>query len=158
MSSTKGSTRLIAAVSAGALASWRSPALRPAELRPTLPAGALASLHLASTLALASWASLTLSALRRWRWPQFISGEFAIAVLIEGQQRLGRLGDFIGGKFSVSVEIEGFQQWIRRRPMSAGRPKVIAAVLSLIADGQRQDGRSSEEVSGDSSHKCLVVS
>jgi hypothetical protein len=71
--------------------------------------------------------------------PQFVLGQFAVAVLVELFEGGGSVGDFLSGEDAVVVGVEGFHERIGRPPLappawrSLRRPSVVAGRRTLRA-------------------------
>lgn len=77
--------------------------------------------------------------------PQFLFGQFSVAVLIEFLEGGGRVGDFFGGKYAVVIRVERLHERIgppavrparrslRRASLvvAAGRPLAVAIVVPM---------------------------
>ncbi len=114
------------------------------------------ALAILTTLPSAAGTILTSS----WRWwrTQLVGREFAVAILVQLQQGLRSLGDFIGGELSISIEIEGLhkrpgKRWRWTMPTTAGALVIPAAILGVIAHGEREDRSAREQIVRNLLHK-----
>jgi hypothetical protein len=67
--------------------------------------------------------------------PQFISRQFAVAVLVEFFERRGGAGDFLGGEHSVMVRVERFHERIGRAARASAARRTFLAVVVVAAGG-----------------------
>lgn len=106
--------------------------------------GLFAALFVAAIFIVTIWRTLGRAA-----GVEFLAAELAIAVFVEGLERIGGGGDFRGGDLVVAVGVEGHDQR-RRRPVvaraagtaGAARAVVIVGCLGVdhAAEGQQRRG------------------